>query len=251
MVDTLHSCLILWGPRLQIPVPRPDRLNPRSFEKISRWEPYTWSPLVPFHILSNQSYMNHRFIWRCKIWDIDGVAKWTTNNTQCVTSGHSLVILVSLLPTTQSHTGARCCFYLPLEFVTAWEIRSLNLLKKCNIVYFLARKLSDKRSLNKASHCEMTHQPTFTRSNTYSHRKLLLISKPSPHAAHCTLHLSSAFFHYELLRPLDVMQADRAVKTRHTQRWRKWRHACQLETLHTCVWGVSETNFWAARTTPT
>jgi hypothetical protein len=151
---------------------------------------------VPFHILSNQSYINHRVIWRCKIWDFDGVAKWTTNNTQCVTSGHKHMILVALLLTAQSHTGARCCFYLPPEFVTAWEIRSLNLLKKCNIVYFLARKFSDKRGLNNASHCEMTHQPTFTRSNMYSHRKLLLISIPSPHAANCTLHLTSAFFRY-------------------------------------------------------
>lgn len=154
--------------------------------------------IVPFHILSNQSYIHHRDIWCCKIWDIDSVAKWTTNNTQCVTSGHKLVILVSLLPTAQSHTGARCCFYLPPEFVTAWEIRSLNLLKKCNIVYFLARKFSDKRGLNKASHCEMMHQPTFTRSNMYSHRKLLLISIPSPHSAHCTLHLTSAFYRYDL-----------------------------------------------------
>jgi len=56
---------------------------------------------VPFHTLSNQSYINHRVIWRCKIWDIDGVAKWTTNNTvrhirqqardSCVTLAHSAV----------------------------------------------------------------------------------------------------------------------------------------------------------------
>jgi hypothetical protein len=152
------------------------------------------------------------------------------------------VTLVSLLPTVQSNTGAWCCFYLPPEFVTVWEIRSLNLLKKCNFVYFLARKFSDKRSLNNASHCEMTHQPTFTRSNVYSHRKLLLISMPYPHSAHCTLHLRSDFFCFDFLRTLDLIQRNmslskhRAVKIRHIQRWRKWRHICQVEnTSHFCL----------------